>query len=57
MANKEYTNRDKKKRSARDFRELEELKDTERKPYTNKEISVIKPVEIIEVKNDEESNL
>ena len=56
MANKEYTNRDKKKRTTRDFRELEELKDTERKPYTNKEISVIKPVEI-EVKNDEESNL
>ena len=56
MANKEFVNRDKKKRTTRDFRELEELKDKSPKPYTNKEISVIKPVEIEVIKN-EESNV
>ena len=56
MANKEFFNKDKKKRTTRDFRELEELKDKEKNPYTNKEISVIRPIEI-EEKNDEESDL
>ena len=45
MANKEHFNKDKKKRSSRDFRELEDLKEPKKRDYENKEISVIMPVE------------
>lgn len=43
MANKEQFDKDRKKKSARDFRELDELREV--KSYNNKEISVIHPVD------------
>ena len=52
MANKEYVNKDKKKRSARDFKELDEISE-KKTDYNNKEISVIYPVADEVKKKDE----
>lgn len=48
MANKEQFDKDKqkkKKKTTKDFRQLEELKEEETRVYANKEISVIHCVE------------
>lgn len=53
MANKEYVNKDKKKKSSSDFKDLEELKEKQVVRHNeNKEIMSIYPVEETKQKGD-----